>query len=320
MKMISLDKLFEVKNGNGLELNRLEITSRKDGLPFVSRKTGDNGIAAYVRPIKGVEPFDGGQLTCALSGSGILSTFIQDDPFYTAYHVACLKPLRQFSTAELLYYCQCIEANRYKYSWGRQANRTIKTLKIPEPSEMPDWVHKVNTDIYVGADRPALNIQTPELFTHKWKRFVLSDLFDIKKGKRLTKANMTPGDVPFIGASENKNGVTAYIGKSPEHDANTITVPYNGNSVAEAFYQPFPFCATDDVNVLYPKFELSPPIALFLTTMIRYEKYRFSYGRKWHLERMKRSTISLPVTKGGTPDWELMTNLIESLPYSSLIA
>lgn len=57
---------------------------------------------------------------------------------------------------------------------------------------------------------------------------------------------------------------------------------YNG-SVAETFYQPVPFWASDDVNVLYPKFELNPEIAMFLTAIIRQDKYRFNYGRKWHL-------------------------------------
>jgi len=314
-----MDDLFEIRNGNGLELNRLEITARNKGIPFVSRKTGDNGIAAYVRPIEELEPFSGGQLTCALSGFGVLSTFIQDDPFYTAYHVACLRPLTKLTTSQLLYYCQCIEANRYKYSWGRQANRTIKTIKIPDPSEIPDWVEGANTNIFIGADRPALEGSTTPLYTEHWKPFLFSDLFNIKKGKRLTKANMKLGTVPFIGATDSDNGITALVGQSPIHEANTISVSYNG-SVAEAFFQPRPFWATDDVNVLYAKFDLTPEIALFITTIIRKEKYRFNYGRKWHLERMNKSMIKLPVDSNGEPDWDFMTKFIQSLPFSSQIS
>jgi hypothetical protein len=90
--------------------------------------------------------------------------------------------------------------------------------------------------------------------------------------------------------------------------------------VAEAFYQPVPYWATDDVNVLYPKgFKLTAATALFICTIIRMEKYRFNYGRKWHLERMRESVIKLPVTKTGDPDWEFMENYIKSLPYSSQI-
>lgn len=152
-----------------------------------------------------------------------------------------------------------------------------------------------------------------------WKSFRLSDLFNLKKGKRLTKAEQTKGDTPYIGAIDSNNGVSGYIGQSPIHEGGTISVSYNG-SVAEAFYQPVPYWATDDVNVLYPKgFKLTPAIALFICTIIRMEKYRFNYGRKWHLERMRESIIKLPVTQAGKPDWEFMEKYIQSLPYSSQI-
>ena len=73
---------------------------------------------------------------------------------------------------------------------------------------------------------------------------------------------MISGTTPFIGSTDSKNGVTALVGQEPIHEGNTISVAYNG-SVVETFYQPVPFWATDDVNVLYPKFKMSPEIALF---------------------------------------------------------
>ena len=129
---------------------------------------------------------------------------------------------------------------------------------------------------------------------------------------------MTQGNTPFVGASDTQNGITAFVGQPAIHKGNTISVSYNG-SVAEAFYQPEPFWATDDVNVFYPKFELTPAIALFICTLIRQEKYRFNYGRKWHMERMKNSVLYLPVKSDGSPDWDYMENYIKSLPYSSQI-
>ncbi len=73
---------------------------------------------------------------------------------------------------------------------------------------------------------------------------------------RLTKKQMTEGDTPFIGSIDSNNGQRQYVSASPNHTGNSITVNYNG-SVAEAFYQPVPFWASDDVNVLYPKFDLN---------------------------------------------------------------
>jgi hypothetical protein len=84
--MQKLSELFEVRYGNSLELNRLVTTSPDRGIPFVSRKMGDNGIAAYVKRIPEIEPNPDGELTTALSGNGVLSTFIQDKPYY--FHFA----------------------------------------------------------------------------------------------------------------------------------------------------------------------------------------------------------------------------------------
>jgi hypothetical protein len=147
----------------------------------------------------------------------------------------------------------------------------------------------------------------------KWKEFKLEDLFELKKGKRLTKANMLPGNTPFIGAIDSNNGLSNYIGQEPIFEGNTITVNYDGNGVAEAYYQPVPFWALDSVNVLYPKFNLTPEIAMFLIAIIRQEKFRFNYGRKWHLQRMKESKIKLPVISKSKPDWEYMENYIKQL-------
>lgn len=147
-----------------------------------------------------------------------------------------------------------------------------------------------------------------------WKWFSIEELFELKKGKRLTKANMTEGDTRFIGAIDSNNGLRQKIGQEPIHSGNTITVNYNG-SVGEAFYQPKPFWASDDVNVLYPKFDLSVFSGLFIAAVIRLEKFRFNYGRKWHLERMAASTIKLPALKGGGLDINYMETFIKSLPF-----
>ena len=319
--MVKLSDLFDVRYGQSLELNRLKLLSLADGgIPFVSRKMGDNGIAAYVEPICEIAVAPAGELTCALSGNGVLSTFLQEAPYYTAYHVARLSPLLDMTREQLLYYCTCIAANRFRYSYGRQANRTLKSLPVPSFDEIPDYVSNANVARFTGANAPQCGAGIPVLTIARWKSFKLGDIFDIRKGQRLTKADMLPGSTPYVGASDTANGVTAKVGQKAIHEGGTISVSYNG-SVAEAFYQPEPYWATDDVNVLYPKVcKLTPATALFLCTIIRLEKYRFNYGRKWHLDRMRESIIKLPATKKGVPDWCYMARYIETLPYSTQIS
>jgi type I restriction-modification system DNA methylase subunit len=170
----------------------------------------------------------------------------------------------------------------------------------------------------LSLDTEIATAATP-LSPEKWASFRYDQLFDIRKGRRLTKDHMTEGTTPFIGAIDSNNGYRQYVDVTPNHESNTITVNYNGNGVAEAFYQSAPFWASDDVNILYPKFDLNPYIAMFVCALIRKEKFRFNYGRKWHLGRMKESILRLPVNASGDPDWAFMESYIKSLPHAGSI-
>jgi hypothetical protein len=107
----------------------------------------DNGISAYVEPIPGVEPAPAGFLSCALGGNGVLTTHLQEQPFYVGRDVALLKPRKKLTKAQLLFYCMCIKANRYRYSYGRQANRTLKDLVVPDFKNIPDWVGNTSSKV-----------------------------------------------------------------------------------------------------------------------------------------------------------------------------
>ena len=75
------------------------------------------------------------------------------------------------------------------------------------------------------------------------------------------------------------------------------------------------------MNVLYAKdnWTLNKYIALFIITIIKANRYRFGYGRKWTLEKMKDTLIKLPGKADGTPDFEYMEQYIRSFPYSDRI-
>lgn len=314
----AVSDVFDVRYGHSLELNVLEQSSGKDGVAFVSRQMGHNGISAYVAPIEGVEPAPAGDISCALGGNGVLTTYIQEREFYCGRDVAILRPKVELTKQQTLFYCLCIKANRYRFGFGRQANKTLSKLLIPTIEQIPNWVGATDLNQIDGANEAVNEVQAPKIAPAAWSGFRLDDLFDIKKGRRLTKNHMTEGDTPFIGSIDSNNGQRQYVSAEPNHQGNVITVNYNG-SVAEAFFQPDPFWASDDVNVLYPKFKLTPYIAMFLCAIIRQEKFRYNYGRKWHLDRMNETVVRLPAAPAKEPDWEFMEGYIKSLPYSKSI-
>lgn len=320
-KLVKVSDIFEIKYGVTFELINLTQGKSTDYnvIPFVSRTEKNNGISAFVEKIIDIEPNPAHSLSVAVGGS-VLSTFYQSKPYYSGFHVFVLIPKQDLSIIEMLFYAKCISANKYKYNYGRQANRTLKDILIPEeaPKELIQKLDLFKTNIESTLVKVPIEPKKLNLSVSNWKSFKYSDVFEVKKGKRLTKENFEKGSTPFIGAIDSNNGYRDSIGQNPIHKGNTITVNYNG-SVGEAFYQPKDFWASDDVNVLYPKFRFNKYIAMFIIPIIKKEKYRFNYGRKWESTRMKESLIKLPVNKKGEIDTEFMENYIKSFPYSASI-
>lgn len=207
----------------------------------------------------------------------------------------------------------CIQNNAYRYSYGRQANKTLRDIEVPDA--VPAWVNSVEISPITTRNTPC------ETTEKKWCEYKMGDLFRFVKGRRLTKADMIDGQTNYLGAISENNGVRQHIQVEPEDisPANCITVNYNG-SVGEAFYQKEPFWASDDVNILYADgWVMNKYNALFITTVIKANRYRFSYGRKWTLEKMKETIIKLPCKSDGSPDFEYMEEYMKALPYGDRI-
>ena len=148
----------------------------------------------------------------------------------------------------------------------------------------------------------------------KWKEFKIGELFDIVKGKRLTKENIKPGNINFLGAISSNNGIRERIETTTVWKPNCISVNYNG-SVGCSFYQEEPFYASDDVNICYSKenWILNRKRALFFCAVFKNFSQKFSYTQKWNKERMEKSRVLLPATRDGTPDFSYMERYIGEL-------
>lgn len=292
---------------------------------FISRTEMNNGCDCYVlnNEITGIE--EGNAIAI---GDTTATCFYQSDRFVCGDHmVICRADWLNLYTA--LFLISILKQEKYKYSYGRAFKMDLISntiIKLPStPDNEPDWNYMEQYIKSIKHKRLSTANQgrysSLILGVENWVEFCVGDLFEVKKGKRLTSDDQTDGDTPYIGAIDSNNGVANYIGQGAIHDGNTISLSYNG-SVGEAFYQPKPFWATDDVNVLYFRKEngvaFNKYIALFICAVLRQEKYRYSYGRKWVLESMKSTIIKLP-EKSGKPDWCYMENYMKSLPYGDRI-
>lgn len=319
MKLIALNTIFQVNYGNSFDLNILQecLPNFPDKINYVSRTRENNGVSASVHPIVDTEPFEKDLITVAGSGNSVLESFIQPAPFYTGYHVFILRPLKPMSTIEKLFYCYCIRKNQYKYSFGRQANKTLKELLVPD--RIPKEFASLKIENFAPPKKDRLIKQNKKLNTLNWEWFNLTSLFYVTSSRDGLVSNYIKGkSSPYISSSEFNNGITSYVDAEPANKGNTITAN-RGGSVGHFFYQEEDYLATPvDVRILTPKFKLNKYIGLFIITVLKLEKKKYNFSRKMGTEKLNRMKLKLP-SKGNEPDWKYMEKYIKSLPYSSSI-
>lgn len=230
-----------------------------------------------------------------------------------------------------LFLVTVIDLERPKYSFGRKWKTHLAETEIKLPINQkgePDWqfMEDFIKEKYKKVEKKTITkIKTEpnSLDVSDWTDFKILDLFDIELSKGDLKVdNCAVGNVPLISSGETNNGCVGLIdsegdGKAVVFDSNKITV----DMFCNAFYQEHPFFAVSHgrVNILTPKFSMNKYIALFITTLINHEKFRFAYGRAVYSNVISGLTIKLPTNSKGTIDWQFMENYIKSLPYSDLI-
>jgi hypothetical protein len=311
---MKVSELFALHQGNSFELINMKI-NRKSEINFVARTGENNGVAARVRQIETIAPFPAGCITVALGGS-VLSSFVQYKPFYTGFHVMALEPKKEMRLEEKLFYCHCIKMNAYRYRYGRQANKTLKNIELPE---LPEWLKTYTVD-YSRIETKIEKKEMP-LDVLQWKKFKIGDLFTIENCKCSNASQLSDGnDIYYVGAKKNDNGIM----KKVSYDNNLVT---KGNcivficdgqgSVGYSNYMNTDFIGSTTLSVGYNN-KLNKYIGLFFVTILDLERPKYSYGRKYR-KYLLETIIKLPVDKNANPDWQFMENYIKELPYSDKI-
>ena len=149
-----------------------------------------------------------------------------------------------------------------------------------------------------------------------WKSFYVSQIFtEIKRGKRLKKADHVPGDVPYVSSTAANNGVDGFIEAAPGTRtrvfADCISLA-NSGSVGSAFYEPFAFVASDHVTHLKRE-GFSKQTYLFIVAALEKQGANFNFNREINDARIKKLQIMLPVTGDGAPDYAYMEQYAKNM-------
>ena len=323
MKTCAVKDLFDVQYGNGLELTYLR--KKHDGYNFVARGQKDNGVAAVVDRVIGLSPFPAGCITVAVSGS-VMESFLQTKPFYTAYHVMVLRPQPsiEMSDAVKLFYCLCLRRNKFRYSYGRQANETLKDLQIPCLEEVPRYVKEFSFEQFQIKLVDSIDLseleEKADMTSPINEQVPLRELFDVENGVAATGLlrsveRKSENWIPFIRPSYRQStSIDAYVNKylvpqEKVYPQGTLYVSTNGQgSHTYSYVSVSEFVPNSDVAVLKPKRPMTLREKLFYAMCISRNRFKFSYGRKPKGDKLE--TIMLPAT---------ISNTFNSLDLSRII-
>lgn len=156
--------------------------------------------------------------------------------------------------------------------------------------------------------------EIPSLQDLDWRPYSINELFSVSPGKRLTNADKTTGYTPFIGATDNGNGITGFVGNdNASKDKNVLGVNYNG-APCIAFYHPYACLFTDDVKRLHLlHHEDNAYVLLFFKAIILKQHTKYSYGYKFNEQRMLRQKLQIPVNANGEPDYLYMEQYAKNM-------
>ena len=155
---------------------------------------------------------------------------------------------------------------------------------------------------------------------NNWKEFTFGRLIsDIYKSKAINKddlqiaANWKLG-IRYITRTAENNGCEliadlSFIDNSFIQEGNAITI---GDTTATCFYQSEKFITGDHMVVVRADW-LNEILALYMVTILNKEQYKYSYGRAFLIDSLKKYS-----DLGYVPDFDMMQQYIKTLHFKYL--
>lgn len=294
-------------------------------IPLVSSGGVNNGVVKFINTGDGKSQlFSGNLITVDMFGQ----PFYHPYEFYGVSHgrLNILVPnfdmnahIGHFLTTML----QKVSSGKYSYNRMCSSRRLVnQIISLPvDTNGNPDWsfmenfMKEVETLVQPSMDFTEHVItDTRELDDVEWGEFEIGELFDISRGRNFPRSDWKSGSIPIITTTGLNNGITDFISNPNDKvSKNSLTVAGTG-TVGSTFYHEYEHNVGEWVLSLTLKDkDLNKHLALFLTTVISYQKDKYSYAYKLGNERLSAQKILLPVTPNGNPDWDFMEQYMKRI-------
>jgi len=177
------------------------LKEEKGNTPIISSKGTNNGIYGWFN----IKPRYKHVISVPNTGT-VCYAYYQGYDCCIDDNCLVMIPKKELSMKEMICISLLIRKDKIRYFYGRQVTpERLGNTKINFNFSMFNHV-KVQE-----FKKKSLTNNKIKLDTKNWKSFRIIDLFEIKKGERLVQEERIEGNVPFITATSENNGVVDHI-------------------------------------------------------------------------------------------------------------
>ncbi len=369
-KLFLVNKIFSFKSGTGITKEEIELNPGT--LNAVQSGEGNNGVLGKISLdyviSKKYKYVLGECLTVARTGSSGFVAFQPHGCVVGDSAKIMTLPKDIACTNVYLYLQTVLSKHRYKYAYGRKVteeNYFNDSISLPifiskdgypvldekkrfsDEGYIPDWDY-MNKYIQKLKNKPIKTknkiSEVPKINIEFWREFRFGNLINEPyKGHAYTKEDLDNylafddgnDSISYITRTAENNGCemkTSADGLDNIEEGNALTI---GDTTATVFYQKERFITGDHMVIIRADW-LNEKTALFVLSVLAKEKYKYSYGRAFIIDKIKDTILLLPIvynqngkpkidnerkysTEGFIPDWDYMEKYISALPYGDKI-
>ena len=255
-KVFRIDSIFDMFTGASISQDKFNVGS----IPRITATDTNNGIGLFTERLED-RNYRSFQNFISISFLGSVFYHNYEASLDMKIHGLKIKN-RELNSNLAQFIIVCLKNSLPKVSYGNQLSSKdllTKSILLPvDKNGTPDWTF-MEEYVQVKSNQINNTYQLPRqheitdfrnLDEVEWDEYFIDEIIDVKSGVRLTKDEQEKGRIPFIGSSDNHNGVTEFISNTNSStSSNILGVNYNG-SVGYAFYHPYKATFSDDVKRL----------------------------------------------------------------------
>lgn len=296
----TIGELFDIVYGQREYHNKEWLEGELGDGMLISSKGVDNGVYGFFNISN---KFKAPVIT--VQGYGTIGqAFVQEHDCSVDDHMLILIPRQITDIYQLYQVAYQIRLVKWKYKYGRGITPSrLKTQEVIITEFNTDW-KEFEKRI---TPNPPREEKIPENNNMRWEK--IKDLCEVDRKYYLyiNQLNLSEETTPYITTTERNNGVAVFCGEEAIVKGKKVTVALDGKC-GESFFQVGDFISGEKTAILDNK---DKNLLIYIGACIKLLSWRFHYGRKLSIERLRQMEIPVPY-RNGQIDLDYIEKIVRS--------